>query len=82
MQAKVLGDGYAGCISNGLTMRNGETVAKLRYVRQNVETISGQHNDCRPALPLRTANVWSTDSYSAQVITRSISHVTYVFLWS
>jgi len=38
VQAKVLGDGYAGCISNGLTMRNGETVAKLRYVRQNVET--------------------------------------------
>ena len=38
VQAKVLGDGYAGCISNGLTMRNGETVAKLRYVSQAIET--------------------------------------------
>ncbi len=37
VQAKVLGDGYAGAISNGLTMRNGETVAKLRYVRQEIE---------------------------------------------
>jgi alpha-galactosidase len=37
VQAKVLGDGYGGGISNGLTLRNGETVAKLRYAGQSVE---------------------------------------------
>lgn len=37
VQAKVLGDGYGGGISNGLTLRNGETVARLRYAGQNVE---------------------------------------------
>ena len=37
VQAKVLGDGYAGGISNGLTMRNSETVARLSYVDQRIE---------------------------------------------
>ena len=36
VQAKVLGDAYGGGISNGLTLRNSETVARLRYVDQQV----------------------------------------------
>ena len=41
VQAKVLGDAYGGGISNGLTMRNGETVKKLRYVDQQVSEFEG-----------------------------------------
>ena len=41
VQAKVLGDGYAGGISNGLNLRNSETVAKLRYVDQRITTDAG-----------------------------------------
>jgi alpha-galactosidase len=41
VQVKVLGDGYAGGISNGLTMRNSETVAKLRYAGQEITRAEG-----------------------------------------
>ncbi len=41
LQAKVVGDAYGGGISNGLTMRNSETVARLRYADQQVVEADG-----------------------------------------
>ena len=41
VQAKVLGDGYGGGISNGVTLRNSETVTRLRYVGQVIDTVGG-----------------------------------------
>ena len=60
VQAKVLGDGYAGGISNGLTLRNSETVARLRYVDQRIDNGRRQHDRRNPALPPATASVRST----------------------
>ena len=41
LQAKVVGDAFGGGISNGLTMRNSETVARLRYTDQQVVEADG-----------------------------------------
>ncbi|MGE5602376.1 MAG: glycoside hydrolase family 36 protein [Nitrososphaerales archaeon] len=41
LQAKVAGDAFGGGISNGLTMRNSETVARLQYVDQQVVEADG-----------------------------------------
>lgn len=41
VQAKVLGDAYAGGISNGLNLRNSETVDKLRFMDQRITTDAG-----------------------------------------
>jgi alpha-galactosidase len=41
LQAKVVGDAFSGGISNGLTMRNSETVARLRYTGLQVVEADG-----------------------------------------
>ena len=58
VQVKILGDGYAGCISNGITMRNSESVGKLRYIEQHVElegdrtTVSTHFETCNGQLAI------------------------------
>ena len=60
-----------------LTLRNGETVAKLRYVDQRIETTRGQHDHLDQLCHRATASARSTSLSSTPGTSALVSRVTY-----